>query len=83
MKQCISGKKSYSNQGMAEDALIDSWEKNYYSAASAPINVYQCMDCGDWHWTSKGEMNVRLAEEIRSKRLHKKREANDWEKRLK
>ena len=83
MKQCISRKKSYHSQYMAEDALVDSWERNYYTTANAPVNVYQCTDCGDWHWTSKGEMNTRLAEEIRSNRLHKKREANDWERRFK
>ncbi len=83
MANCISGKKRYDSRHMAEDALIDAWERNYYTLTNGPVNVYRCEDCGDWHWTSKGTLNERLAAELRGERLKKKREANDWEKRFK
>lgn len=82
MDQCVTRKRVYFSQEEAENALIDSWGRNHFSATNGPIGVYQCLDCGNWHWTSQGSMNPRLFEEIENGNIKKARLANDWEGRF-
>ena len=60
MPHCPSGKTSYQSRSLAEDALIDSWIRHNYSPGNGPSDVYSCEDCGEFHFTSKGNMNARL-----------------------
>lgn len=76
--KCVSGKYRYPSQLLAEDALIELWSRNDYPAGRGPVSVYQCEDCGDFHFTSKGEMNPRLLEAIASKKISLQKEANKW-----
>ena len=57
---CPTAKRIYLTEGLAEEALIDAHSRNNY-AGSGPIAVYQCEDCGYYHFTSKGKMNEKLA----------------------
>lgn len=82
MKTCPTGKKSFVTAQLAEDALIGAWTSYEYTVPSAPVTIYQCEDCGQFHFTSKGEMNKRLAELIASGRLQRMRQADQWEHRL-
>ncbi len=68
---------------LAEDALIDAWIRNNHSPGNGPVNVYQCEDCGNFHFTSKGEMNERLKEEWNKGSIARSRRAFDFERKIK
>jgi hypothetical protein len=76
--RCASGKRIFESESLAEDALIELWSKNEYSPSSAPQDVYRCEDCGNFHLTSRGPMNVKLQEAIASGKIKLNREANKW-----
>ena len=78
----VTKKISYLNKDLAEDALINNHERRHHNPGAGPVNVYQCEHCGDWHFTSKGELNSKLKEAIDSKRIDRSREANYWEGKL-
>lgn len=82
MLKCPTGKRVYPTETMAEDALIDAHSRHQYSG-TGPIAVYQCEDCGYYHFTSKGEMNKKLAEQIVSGKIKRQQEANQWKSKLK
>lgn len=65
-------------QQQAEDALIELWTKHEYVEGHAPITVYRCEDCGQYHFTSKGTMNEKLSKAIHSGKIKLEREANKW-----
>ncbi|MCU0358878.1 MAG: hypothetical protein MUE95_15020 [Cyclobacteriaceae bacterium] len=79
MNKCISGKKSYPTQEMAEEALIDAHIVYDYGRTSGPIAVYLCEDCGQYHLTSAGIMNEKLAQYRKDGTLEKLRRARQWE----
>ena len=83
MTTCISGKKVFIHQQIAEDALIEAWGRNTYASNIGPVSVYKCDDCGYYHFTSQGNMNERLAKEIASGKIKLQREANHWERKIK
>ena len=83
MPSCSSHKKSYPSLTLAEDALIEAWIKFQYAPGSGPIAVYRCDDCGEYHFTSKGLMNERLASALSSGKIKRERESNDWMNKLK
>jgi hypothetical protein len=80
--RCISGKRPFATQTLAEDALIELWMNNEYSPGQAPIAIYKCEDCGEYHFTSRSPMNERLEKEIMSGKVHRQREAKKWEEKL-
>ena len=82
MKKCPTGKVMYHSMSLAEDALIDSWIRNNFIIGSGPVNVYQCDECGNYHFTSKGEMNGRLRDDWDSGRIKKQRLAFQLESKL-
>jgi len=75
---CITKKNQYASQIAAEDALIDLWTRNDYNEGHAPVAVYKCDECGDYHLTSHGPMNERLAKEMGSHKMKIEKEANRW-----
>jgi hypothetical protein len=83
MPRCPSGKVSYQSRALAEDALIDSWIRNNFSPGQGPVDVYTCDDCGDFHFTSKGNMNARLKAEWDNGSIAKNRRAFQLEDKLK
>jgi hypothetical protein len=76
--RCPSGKRIFESESFAEEALIELWSKNEYVAESAPQAVYKCDDCGNFHLTSRGPMNSKLQEAIKSGKIKLNREANKW-----
>jgi hypothetical protein len=83
MITCSSGKKVYTTQPMAEEALLEAWMRYNVSTTNGPIAVYQCEDCGYFHLTSRGPMNEKLAKYLAEGKLKKDQEARYWEDRLK
>lgn len=73
----------YPTQEMAEEALIEARINFDFPKGSGPVAVYRCEDCGQYHLTSKGEMNPRLAEYIASGKIRLQQEANRWADKLK
>jgi hypothetical protein len=82
MLKCQTGKRVYITESLAEDALIDAHSRHQYSG-TGPIAIYQCEECGYYHFTSKGEMNKKLAEQIASGKIKRQQEANQWMNKLK
>ncbi|HEY0740990.1 MAG TPA: hypothetical protein VGD40_05980, partial [Chryseosolibacter sp.] len=82
-RSCPTGKIVYASTSIAEDVLIELWSKNDYHAASAPVAIYQCDDCGFYHLTSRGPMNEKLSAAIASGQIKRQREANRWEDKFK
>jgi hypothetical protein len=78
MAGCVSGKKMYATQEQAEDVLIHAWSTYEYAPGRGPVAVYKCDDCRQFHLTSSGEMNPRLAEQIRDGKIKLQKEANRW-----
>ncbi len=80
--KCVTGKRSYDTESMAVDALVDIRGRNNYREESGPINVYQCDDCGQWHFTSKGTVHPLLKDEDVQNRISSQNEAEYWERKL-
>jgi hypothetical protein len=78
MERCVSGKRMYPSQEIAEDVLIESWIRFEYAEGSGPVAVYQCDDCGRFHLTSQGPMNEKLAEALSKGIIRRQREARNW-----
>ena len=83
MIKCVSNKKVYNSEQVAEDALIDAWTRSEYPGGRGPVAVYRCDDCGYFHFTSQGIMNQKLAKFIKDGKRDRLREANHWENKLK
>jgi hypothetical protein len=73
----------YSTVEMAEDALIEARTRFDYRSNSGPIAVYQCEDCGQFHLTSQGKMNEKLAMHLAEGKIQLQKEANRWLDKLK
>lgn len=76
---CPSGKRSYSTQELAEEALIQARTAYDYPDGQGPVAVYRCEDCGEFHLTSRGPMNARLAAFLSEGKIDLHKEARKWE----
>jgi hypothetical protein len=79
---CPTKKKIYPSKDAAEDALIRAWTQYNYSAGNGPVAVYKCEDCGQYHLTSKGPMNERLAQNLAQGNIRRQNEADWWSDKL-
>jgi hypothetical protein len=68
----------YARREIAEDVLIETQTRYDYGANGGPIAVYQCEDCGQFHLTSKGPMNEKLARALAEGAIGRQKEANRW-----
>jgi hypothetical protein len=78
MINCVSNKKVYPNQELAEEALIQAHIQFDFSKGGGPVAIYRCEDCGYYHLTSKGAMNDKLMNEIKNGKIKLEKEANKW-----
>jgi hypothetical protein len=78
MDRCVSGKRMYQTQEIAEDVLIETWTRFDFNERNGPVAVYCCDDCGTYHLTSKGPMNEKLARAIADGLIKRQSEANRW-----
>lgn len=79
---CVTGKVIYESEYDAEEALLSAWIRNDYRKGSGPKSIYQCLDCGRFHFTSQGVMNDFLREKIESGYVATQKRAREWEDRL-
>jgi len=80
MSKCATHKVCFESKGLAEEALIQNQSQNQHRAGGGPINVYQCRDCGYYHFTSKGAVSDVLSEN--KHQISRNREASFWERKL-
>lgn len=83
MIKCVTQKRVYLTQELAEEALIGARTRFDYANGQGPIAVYRCDDCGYFHLTSKGSVNATLAQLLREGKIARQKEADVWEKKLK
>ena len=79
---CVSNKRSFADQQLALEALIQYHIRNEFTHDQGPINVYQCTDCGNWHFTSKGEKADILNQKETIEQIKRERRAYQWEQKL-
>lgn len=82
MRTCVTGKRCFVTHELAEEALIGAHVNHSYNKGNGPIGVYACDECGQFHLTSKGEMNKRLAEMLKDGEIQKQKEVNWWEQKF-
>lgn len=83
MKKCVTGKRVYHSEQLAEDALIEAHIHFNYSAGGGPVATYRCDDCGEYHLTSRNPMNGRLAELLANGTIKKQKEVERWQNKFK
>lgn len=78
----VTRKRSFSDEALALNALLQNQSNNFHKEEAGPINIYECMHCHDWHFTSKGERHPDLDQSELSEMMSKERLANHWERKL-
>ena len=76
--KCISGKNGYASRQLAEEALIQHHIRKSHRPGSGPINVYECVDCGEWHFTSQGPIADFFNDREVIERIKREQRALDW-----
>lgn len=83
MIKCVTQKKIYLTQELAEKALIGARTRFDYADGHGPIAVYQCDDCSYFHLTSKGPVNPTLAQQLKDGQIDRQKLADEWLNKLK
>ena len=83
MVKCVTNKKVYLREDIAVEALIEAHMHFNYGKGSGPLAVYKCEDCGNYHLTSKGSMNEKLASYLKEGKIERAVEAERWAKKFK
>lgn len=79
---CVTGKRQYETKALAEEALVAHRSRFIFRDESGPIAVYQCDDCGEWHFTSQGPMSEVLKSSDTKKRIETQHDAEYWSRKL-
>ncbi|MBL7872657.1 MAG: hypothetical protein JNM78_13660 [Cyclobacteriaceae bacterium] len=83
MTRCSTGKRLYSTEQVAENSLIEAHIHFEYKSGAGPKAVYKCDECGAYHLTSQGVMNVRLSQLLADGTIQKQKEAGRWNDKFK
>jgi len=81
--KCLSGKISFVSRELAEEALIQNHIRNNHRKGAGPQNIYECEDCGEWHFTSRPPAIPLLSDKNILKRMQDERRSMDWERKIK
>lgn len=81
--KCVTGKVCYQSKDLAEEALVEARGRSHFREGSGPIAVYQCEDCGEWHFTSKGTPSELLRSTEVREQIRNQQEAEYWTRKLK
>ena len=76
---CPSGKTSFESEDLAEEALVQNHIRNNHRKGAGPRDVYECVDCGRWHFTSRQSETSILTDEEVLQRIEKERRTLEWE----
>ena len=80
--KCRSGKTSFSSKELGEEALIQNHIRNNHREGAGPQNVYECVDCGEWHFTSRHPISDLFLDSAVLKRMARERQSLEWEQRM-
>jgi len=80
---CPSGKTSFISRELGEEALVQNHIRNNHRKGAGPQNIYECEDCGEWHFTSRPPVADILLDENVQERITKERRSFEWEQRMK
>ena len=83
MSGCSSGKRTFETESLAVEALIQNHIINNYRANEGPVNVYECPECGYWHFTSKSARHSLFDDPEIMKTIAREKQAHNWERGLK
>jgi hypothetical protein len=83
MIKCVTQKKVYLTQELAEEALIGARTRFEYATGQGPVAVYRCEDCGYFHLTSKGPVNTTLDQHQKNGKIDREKQANEWLNKMK
>lgn len=78
MIKCVTGKKAYLTQELAEEALIGAHTRFDYGKGKGPVGIYRCEDCGNFHLTSKGPVNSKLDQHLKDGTINRQKQADEW-----
>lgn len=67
---------------MALEALLEAHIQFEYRTGNGPVAVYLCEDCGQYHLTSRGQMNPRLASALKDGTITKLKHSRYWENKV-
>ncbi|MFM7856576.1 MAG: hypothetical protein ACKO96_32795 [Flammeovirgaceae bacterium] len=83
MHTCTSGKKVYTSETTALNALVEANVQFDFTTRNGPITFYLCQHCGYYHLTSKGVLNEQLDSLIKDGSIDKMKRAAQWEAKFK
>lgn len=83
MIKCVTQKKVYLTEELAEEALLGARTRFDYATGHGPVAFYRCEDCGYFHLTSKGPINATLDQHIKAGKIDREKQANEWLNKLK
>ena len=78
----ITRKRSFQDESTALEALVNNHSRNFHDVEAGPRNIYACQHCGNWHFTSKGEVHPFLTDEENKSQMKADRLAWHWERKL-
>lgn len=81
-KICTSGKRPYTSEALALDALLEAHIRFEFSMRSGPVAVYLCNECGQYHLTSQGQINSRLASALNDGTIDRLKRSRYWENKV-
>ena len=80
--KCPSGKTSFESRELAIEALIQNHIRFNHNPGQGPQNVYECGDCGQFHFTSRSPAAQELEDPDVQERIAKERRALQWEQKF-
>ena len=81
--KCRSGKTAFETKELGEEALIQNHIRNNHREGAGPKNVYECDDCGEWHFTSRHPISDLLQDVEVQKRIASDQRSLQWEQKMK
>ncbi len=79
---CVTGKRCFVTESLGVEALIQNHIRNDYRKGEGPKNIYECQECGYWHFTSKGAEHEVFSDEEILKRIRTERQGFQWERKM-
>ena len=76
---CSTGKNGYYSEDEVREALI----RSHIRFVKAASSYYKCLDCGDYHLTSRGSLHPMLEDPEVQRRIQQERHVQEWEGRFK
>ena len=80
---CVTGKTSFESEELALEALVQNYIRHQHRPGAGPQDIYQCPECGDWHFTSRPPTNPFLLKPETINRIKEEGRAFEWERKFK